>query len=189
MKLESPYREITAVLAALRAVGADGFVGGSVASSIHGVPRATRDADLVVNLSARTVSAFVRALGDGFLADEETIRTALGSGRSWNVIDVESAFKVDCFPAGDRRFDELEWDRTVDVEVAPGIRCRMASPEDVVLRKLAWFRLGGEVSDRQWQDVIGVLRMRSKAIDLAYLRKWAPDLGVADLVDRVLGEA
>ncbi len=65
----------------------------------------------------------------------------------------------------------------------------LASPEDTILSKLEWYRMGGEVSDRQWRDILGVLKTRSGELDLGYLRTWAGELKVADLLERALKEA
>jgi len=62
----------------------------------------------------------------------------------------------------------------------------IASPEDTVLAKLVWFRKGGEVSDRQWHDILGILKVQSKRLDFDYLRNWAARLSVSDLLERAM---
>jgi hypothetical protein len=84
--------------------------------------------------------------------------------------------------------DVLE-ELAVEYLISPELSAKFASPEDTVLAKLEWYRLGGEVSERQWRDVLGVLRARGSQLDLEYMRKWAGELHVGDLLERGLQEA
>jgi hypothetical protein len=95
--------------------------------------------------------------------------------------------KVDLFIRGGEAFDLSEFSRRIRVEVQPPEGLFLASTEDNLLRKLRWFRMGGETSDRQWRDVLGLVRVAGDSFDLAYLRQWATSLGVADLLERALG--
>jgi hypothetical protein len=103
----------------------------------------------------------------------------------FNVIETVSGWKVDLIVRKDRPFSEAEFARRRRLEVL-GVDMMIASPEDVVLSKLEWARLGG--SERQLDDVRGVLRLQGSALDVAYLRRWAVDLGVADLLDSVIND-
>ncbi|MBP7146121.1 MAG: hypothetical protein KBD01_01140 [Acidobacteria bacterium] len=179
------------VVGVLERLGIPYHVGGSFASAIHGVPRQTRDLDVVVDLHQQQVDALVGALGSEFFADPDSIRAALARGRSANVIHLDSGLKVDLFPKGGSEYDGVEFARAQSVPVAAGgsPSIRVKSPEDTVLRKLEWFRAGGDVSDRQWHDVLGVLKTQSGRLDVAYLRRWARNLGVSDLLERALALA
>lgn len=108
---------------------------------------------------------------------------------SWNIIYLPSATKVDLFILRASPFDRSEFTRRQRVEVRPGQFLFVKSPEDSVLRKLLWYRNGGEVSDRQWRDVVQILRQSRKLLDGTYLDEWATALGVADLLARADGEA
>ncbi|HXT38379.1 MAG TPA: hypothetical protein VN837_22605 [Chloroflexota bacterium] len=166
-------------------------VGGSMASSAYGFFRATNDADLLADLKERHAAPLADALSSSFYVDAEAIRDAIRHHQSFNVIHLTAMLKVDVFIPRDRAFDRGQLARGLNQIVAsnPERRAMVASPEDTVLAKLEWYRLGGEVSDRQWGDIVGVLKVQHSAVDLAYLRQWARVLGVADLLERALEEA
>lgn len=176
------------VLQALDALGVRHYVGGSIASSVHGVPRASVDADVVAELEPRHVDAFVAALGEAYYVPEARVRAAAAGRRSFNVIHLETMVKVDVFVSRDRPFDRRAFERSRPAAVEGAGDIPVSSAEDTVLAKLEWFRRGGEASERQWSDVVGILRAAS-AGDEGYLRRGASELGVADLLERALEEA
>lgn len=179
-------------LEALDALGVRCYVGGSVASSIHGVPRASIDADVVAELDADRVAPLAARLRALYYLDEERMRDAVERRPSFNVIHLSTMFKIDVFVSKGRPFDREAFSRArVDAlgEAADAPKARVASPQDTVLAKLEWFRRGGESSERQWTDVVGLLRARSGRLDTAYLEKWAAALGVTDLLERAGREA
>jgi hypothetical protein len=102
-----------------------------------------------------------------------------------------SSFKFDIFPLQKDDFSQAQFARRQFAETtslgAP-IECAVATAEDTILNKLRWYRTGGETSERQWNDVRGILRVSGARLDLAYLNTWAPRLGVADLLERLLHE-
>lgn len=173
------------VAAALDAVGAEYFIGGSVASSFQGEPRATNDIDMVVALPVRRVAAFAEALGSEFEVDQDMVKEALGRSGSANIFYLPLVMKIDLFGLGETPFDEAEFARRRRVRVrVTGEELWLKSPEDSVLRKLLWYREGGEVSDRQWRDVVEVLRVSGAGMSVDYLESWAPRLGLAELLAR-----
>lgn len=176
--------------AALDRAGVGYFVGGSLASSLQGEPRSTNDIDLVVDLPEERVGALVAALGPDFEVDEEALRRAARERSSWNVFHLPPLFtKVDLFMLREAPFDASEFARRRPVEVRPGRRLFVKSAEDSVLRKLLWYRQGGEVSERQWRDVVEVLRQSRAVLDDGYLDAWAERLGVEALLARARAEA
>jgi hypothetical protein len=175
------------VLEILRVLGVRHFVGGSIASSAHGVPRASIDADVVAELGPRHAAPFAAALRDAYYLSEERVRDAVSRRGSFNVIHLETMVKVDVFVSRDRPFDRRAFDRARPASPAVGSEIPVSSAEDTILAKLEWFRRGGEVSARQWGDVIGVLRAHT-ALDEAYLQRGAAELGVGDLLARALAE-
>ncbi len=167
------------------------FAGGSVASGIHGLPRQTNDIDLVADLKAEGIGAFCEALAPAFYSDAEAIQRAIELSRSFNVIHLEGAYKFDIFPVGNDPFARSQLARrrytTTTITGLEHLEFPVASAEDTILAKLVWFRKGGEMSDRQWHDVLGVIQVQAGRLDSAYLREWAANLGVADLLVKVLG--
>ena len=162
-------------------------VGGSLASSLYGIPRATQDADLVAEIELTHVDALRGALADEFYVDSGMIRDAIGRHASFNVVHLATMFKADVFiPRGDAwSREELSRARSESFETADGkVAIRFASAEDTLLHKLVWYRLGNEISDRQWSDVLGVLKVQSGSMDRQYLEFWARSLNVSDLLSR-----
>jgi hypothetical protein len=179
------------VTQALEQLGAPYFIGGSLASAVHGVFRATADADLVADLRPEHAAPLAQALTGPFYVDEESIAEAIRRRRSFNVIHLDTMFKVDVFVSQERPFDRSQLERRVQQVVATGPERigYFASAEDTVLAKLEWYRLGGEISDRQWRDILGVLKVQGERLDLGYLRRWAAELQVADLLEKALTES
>lgn len=182
---------IVRVVRAFDALGVDYLVGGSVASSLFGEPRLTVDADLVARLLGRHAEPLVQKLAGEFYADVPAIRSAIENQSSFNLIHLETMSKVDVFVNWRSPFGEAQFSRRQKKSVGQGapIELYFASAEDTVLAKLQWYRKGGEVSDRQWRDLLGVLKVQGKALDGDYLEQWADKLGVKDLLHRAQSEA
>jgi hypothetical protein len=166
-------------------------IGGSLASTLYGMVRTTQDSDIVTEMRLEHVHPFVSALQDEFYVDDEMIADAIKRYASFNIIHRETMFKVDVFVPPPRSFLQSQLTRAqkqtfvFELEVS----ARFASPEDTILSKLEWYRLGGEVSERQWRDVLGILKVRSGALDMDYLQIWAREISVSDLLERALQEA
>lgn len=165
-------------------------IGGSMASIIHGMLRTTMDVDIVADIQPEQVSSFVSGLQGAFYADEQMIQQAIQRQSSFNLIHLSTMFKVDIFIPKRRPFDHQQLGRRVAEQIRPDSdeQIWVLSAEDIVLAKLDWFRLGGEVSERQWRDILGVLKTQQGALDIDYLKQWAQSLGVADLMERALEE-
>lgn len=180
------------VLAALDRLEIPFFVGGSVASGSYGLPRQTNDIDIVADFRGVDIGEFCGLLGRDFYVDEVTVREAIQAGRPFNAIHLQAALKFDFFPAGEEDFVQSELARRrYTVSVVPGleeIEFPVSSAEDAVLAKLIWFRTGGEVSERQWHDILGILKVQADQMEREYLNSWADKLSVAELLERALLE-
>ncbi len=169
------------------------FIGGSLASSQHGVPRATLDADIVARLAAGHVKPLLKALGDAWYADESAIRDAVSRAASFNLIHMDTAQKVDVFVARDRIFEFRQFQSCVRLSLgtgdADGLSPYFASAEHTIVAKLEWYRLGGELSDRQWRDILGILQVQGVGLDREQMARDADSVGVADLLKKAIAEA
>ena len=178
------------VAAAIESVGGEYFVGGSLASSFQGEPRATNDVDFVLSLPLGRLEDFKAALGPDFEVDLDMLRAALRTAGSANAFHLPTVTKIDFFGRGYEGYDSAEFDRRRAIAVkASGERLVLKAPEDTVVRKLLWYRLGGEVSDRQWRDVVSVLRISAAHLDGHYLDAWAERLGLRELLRRARADA
>jgi len=179
------------VIRVFESLGIVYFLGGSMASSVHGIYRATADADFVATIRPDHVEDLVRLFQPAFYASVEAIRATVAAGRSFNVIHLDTMLKVDVFVARTDPFHLMQMRRRVPQATGPDGQTTfyVASPEDTVLAKLQWYRDGGGVSDRQWNDVLGVLKVQGPALDCAYLGEWARHLGLTDLLRRAVDDA
>ena len=183
-----PFQVALSVADALERCGVPYVVGGSLASSVSGEPRSTLDIDLVVALTEADVEPFLTALGQGFHADDHALRRAVRQRSSVNLFHRATSTKVDLFIAGGSPLDRQGMQRRVRLQVAsePDRFLYVYTPEDILLQKLRWYRLGGEVSDRQWRDILGIVLVQENRLDEEYLRDGARLLDVPDLLDRAL---
>jgi hypothetical protein len=170
-------------------LGVSYFVGGSVASSAYGVARSTLDVDMVSHLKREHVCGLISALKDLYYISEELIVGAIQRSSSFNLIHLGTGLKVDVFITKNRPYDQVATSRAredslSDEDGAP--RFYLASPEDVILAKLEWFKSGGETSTRQWNDILGVFRVQNTHLDRTYLRHWAVQLGISELLEKAI---
>lgn len=179
------------VVTAFEALGIPYCVGGSVASGVFGEPRQTLDADLVAAVVGKHVGPLAGRLKDVYYVDEPMMLRAIAAQSSFNLIHLPTMLKVDVFVSWRSEFARSQFDRRIRASIskeAP-LEVYLASPEDTILAKLDWYRQGGGTSDRQWRDVLGVLKVQAGRLDRAYLRDWAARLNVASLLDRALEDA
>lgn len=175
----------------LEDLGVTYLVGGSVASSLHGVPRSTHDVDLVAALTEEHVEPLLAVLGPDYYVSPEALRDAVRTKRCFNLIEQRTVTKIDVFVLGTDALSLFEMQRREEIALddTGTEKLVVASAEDIVLQKLHWFRLGGETSERQWRDAQGVLKVQGQRLDLEYLRERASQADLTDLLYRALAEA
>ncbi len=185
------FRDLRAVLDVLDRVGIPYALGGSMAAAVYGRGRQTNDADISVEPFRGKEQQLVEALGARYYVSPQAVAEANRTRSTFNVIDQSTGFKVDVFVRKDTAFEDTAWSRrrAVTLPEIPASPIVVHSPEDLLLFKLRWYRLGNEVSELQWRDVVGLLKTQATSLDNAYLDHWAEQLGVADLLARARQES
>ncbi len=179
------------VTAALEQVGVPYRVSGSVASSALGIPRATLDIDIVADLTPHHVAPLARLLGQDFYFDQVHALQAIQQRSSFNLLHLAKAIKVDIFLVNPTPFEQSAFAREHRItleEPEPPYSVAFCTAEDILLHKLRWYELGGRSSERQWSDILGILRVQT-TLDLDYLRRWARELGLLELLEQALAQA
>ena len=187
-----PVDPIAVALSVARVLDVLGIVhttGGSLASSFAGEPRSTVDIDIVAAIEESHVAALVAALSADFYLDAGALRRAVRERTSANLIHQDTQLKVDLFVAGGTPLDAQQLLRRQEVDVGAGRMLWVHPPEDILLQKLHWFQKGGEISDRQWRDILAIIRTQGTRLDREYVTRFAPLLGVGGLLARALQEA
>jgi len=166
-------------------------IGGSIASSLYGTVRFTQDADITVKEFSGVAQKLYERLKDDFYLSREAMLGALDSRGSFNVIHLETSFKIDMFIQGPNEFDKQLLARSKRVRLSDSEEKRfcVVSPEDVVLLKLRWYVRSGCKSDRQWDDILGVLRVQAESVDFKYMKRWSRELDVDKLLTRAISES
>lgn len=173
-------------------LGVEYLVGGSVASSVHGKPRLTHDVDFMADVRLEHVPGLVAALEADFYVDGDMITDAIETQSSFNVLHLPTMVKGDVFLYQPTPWKQSEWERRRVVRIGTdeeAVEVLVASPEDMILQKLEWFRLGGGVSERQWNDVQGMLEGQSPTLEYDYMKYWAQELGLITLLEQAMDAA
>jgi hypothetical protein len=166
-------------------------IGGSYASAAHGFARATRDIDLIADMKITQVDEFVRSLENDFYVEREAVLQAINLHRAFNIIHENSFVKVDIFAVQSIGFPASQLSRRI-LEIFvdnPENKAYVVTAEDIVLAKLDWYRKGNFVSTQPWQDIKEVIRVQANKLDHQYLKHWAQELGISDLLTRAFDEA
>jgi len=173
----------------LERIGVRYTIGGSIAASLAGEPRSTIDIDVVVALTQAHVAPMLAAFGADFYLDDAALSRAIDTKGTVNLVEHESNIKVDLFVAGGTPLDDQQLTRRQLVEIRPGQSLFVHPAEDILLQKLRWFVKGGETSDRQWRDILGIIRTQGERLDRVYLAANAPVLEVSAPLDRALQQS
>ena len=166
-------------------------IGGSIASSVYGKVRFTQDADITVSPFGDKAGQLYDVLKGAFYVSKDAMNEAISDRGSFNVIHLQSAFKIDLFIQKDNDFHKQMFVRRQKVKLDESIDhlFDIVSAEDVVLLKLQWYQSADCMSDRQWSDVLGVLTVQAGSLDMEYLRNCSDELGVKALLEKALNES
>lgn len=189
--VNEPALVTTIVTRVLEKLNVRYLIGGSLASTLYGMVRTTQDSDIVAEIKPEQIESFIIELKNEFYVDEVMIGEAIARQSSFNIIHKESFFKIDVFVPRMRPYLEQQFNRAQRqiLSIEPTAEALVASPEDTILAKIEWFRMGGEVSERQWRDILGIIEVQGKNLDIEYLHRWAKELKVNELLDRALKES
>ena len=189
--MENPFKVLSLVASVLEQQRITYVLVGSLASSMHGMFRSTADIDIVADVHSEQVIPLLTTLQENFYVDEHAVREAIHRRQSFNAIHFDSVFKVDIFIPKADEFSRKQIERRELRKLAPDVEqmVYVATAEDTILAKLRWYDSGGRVSNTQWTDVVGIIGASSSILDLDYLRDWAKELSLTELLDRAFREA
>ncbi|NOY37523.1 MAG: hypothetical protein GXO83_08100 [Chlorobi bacterium] len=192
MKTPDILQAIQPVISALDELSVPYYIGGSIASSVYGIARATMDVDIIADIKVENISSLKQILENEYYIDERMIKDAVNRASSFNLIHLETMIKIDVFIHKHQSYQEeslrrKQKDTIEDSDDASEFY--FSSPEDIILNKLQWYEMGNRISERQWLDVVGVIKVQQKNLDNEYLQKWGKDLGLLDLLTKAFQEA
>jgi hypothetical protein len=189
--MENPITALSEVVQLLEEREIKYVLVGSMASSMHGMYRTTADIDLIADIKPEHVRPLLEAFQHRFYVDEQAVAQAMSQRQAFNAIHFDSVFKVDIFIPKPGDFAMQQLSRRELRKIAPDIdqQVYVSTVEDMILAKLRWYRAGGDVSETQWRDVLGMIGACTAELDLDYLRQWAKELAVSELFEQALTEA
>lgn len=168
------------------------YIGGSIASSSLGISRATMDVDIITSLSLAHVEKIVRLLDENYYVDSEMIKDAIKHKSTFNVIHHDTSYKIDFFISKTTEYQQSIFERISRkklVDKDDVIEVFICAPEDVILTKLTWYIARGGTSEKQWNDILGVLKIQKNTLDMNYLLNWAEKLSVKSELEKALTDA
>lgn len=166
------------------------LIGGSVASSLYGIARTTLDADIVAKISVDKIKDLEHSLNKEYYIDPDMILDAIKRKSSFNLIHLATMIKIDIFTFQDTEYQNEAFQRKkLDSFPEEKGKFFFGSPEDTVINKLDWYKQGNMVSERQWSDIIGILKVQHKLLDFNYLKKWTGLLNLNDLLLKAFRDA
>lgn len=193
LMIEDPIYLARKVAVLLESLNIPYYIGGSVASSLQGEVRFTEDLDLVVSIQPNQTQSILNAFSKDFYISEIAVDDAMrGRTSSFNIIDLETTEKADIFVMRNDAFAYSKMERRqlyIPVNRPASEAIYLCSPEDTVLQKLVWYRMTKNESQRQWRDVLGVLKIQGDRLDFDYLQKWSEELSLSDLLETAYTES
>ncbi len=190
MKFPSPLEIVEKVTSILDSLEIPYFIGGSLASSLQGIPRSSQDIDFIADIVDRNIPDLIEAFKNEFYIDENMIKEAIDHKSSFNIIHLKTIYKVDIFIPDQKQFqEEMSRRKHYILPDQKNKEIYIASAEDIIIQKLRWFRLGGEISDKQWKDVLGVIRVQSNKLDRKYLKSQSEKFDLTALLEKAFKES
>jgi hypothetical protein len=180
-----PEEVLKVVVEKLENCGVAYMIVGSFASNVYGKPRTTHDADVVIEINEQSLEKLVQSFGNDFYFDMETARDAVRRNFMCNALHYETGFKIDFFIRKNRAFALSEFKRK-KMATFLGRPCWFATAEDTILAKLEWSKMGE--SERQFNDAVNIAKVQKQNLDIPYLHRWADDLKVGNLLDKLMLE-
>ena len=179
------------VVDAFEKCGIDYYIGGSVASSVYGIARATLDVDVIANIADEQVHGFFELLKTTYYIDEEMILNSIREKSVFNMVHLETMLKIDVFILKNTSYDKMAFQRRRKdtLEEEGKTEFYIVSAEDIILNKLEWYRIGGGISERQWGDILGVFKVQSDLLNMEYLEFWAKELNLTELLNEAIQKA
>ena len=168
------------------------YIGGSIASSLYGIARATMDVDMVADIKNSQILPLKVLLQKNYYIDEQMIADAVRRKSSFNLIHLETMIKIDIFIPKEDQYQQNTIKRRIKDTLEEGDRAvefYFSSPEDVIINKLQWYEMGQRISERQWLDVVGVIKVQGDSLDKEYLLNWSRRLNLAELLEKAFSEA
>jgi hypothetical protein len=159
------------------------MIGGSVASIAYGEPRLTLDMDVVVDLLPQQAEQIIKSLGPEYYVSLESINEAIINRGHFNIIQSEAGIKVDFYILSDDEMNRLQFSRKRISAFDENNKASFASPEDIILKKLEWYKMGE--SQKHLEDIKGILRVSSSRLDLSYIDKWSAQIGALDIWQQI----
>ena len=169
----------------------DYAIGGSIASSVYGKVRFTQDADINVAPFGDKAEQLYSVLNEDFYISKDAMFGAISNRGCFNVIHLKSAFKIDIFVQKDDDFHRQLFLRRKKVKLDESINYLfdIVSAEDIILLKLQWYQSAGCISERQWSDVLGVLAIQARSLDMKHLRACSEKLGLGEILQKAIDES
>jgi len=184
MKIPDILLAVQPVIQAFEKLSIPYYIGGSIASSVYGMARATLDVDIIADLKINHIAHLNQILERQYYIDEDMITDAIRTTSSFNLIHLETMIKIDVFIHKDEPYplEALQRIRKDTFEETANVEFYFSSPEDIIIHKLQWYKMGGLISERQWLDVIGVIKVQKDSLDKTYLERWSGKLGLSSLL-------
>lgn len=161
------------------------FITGSCASISYGEPRLTNDIDIVADIKQGNVATLIKRFPESeFYISEDAICEAIAMKQQFNIIHPTSGLKVDVIIRQGSEFDDGRFERRREVPISGDRAAVFASPEDVIIKKMEYYRMGS--SEKHLRDITGMLKVSGSDIDLAYISRWVKKLGLEDIWNAIL---